>query len=108
MKTTVLVILVTFAIFQNWDRLGRVFHKAEPIKEGDVVLYATSWCGYCKLTRQYLAQNNIPYTEYDIETSGEGRHRYNQLNKTGVPVLDIKGTIVAGYKPDDIRTALEQ
>ena len=25
-----------------------------------VVLYATSWCGYCKATREFFAENGIP------------------------------------------------
>lgn len=34
-----------------------------------VVLYATSWCGYCKATREFFADYGIRYVEHDIEAS---------------------------------------
>ena len=32
-----------------------------------VVMYSTSWCGYCKKARAYFKKNNIAYSDYDIE-----------------------------------------
>lgn len=34
-----------------------------------VVMYSTSWCGYCKKARQHFKRKKIPYREYDIEKS---------------------------------------
>lgn len=62
-----------------------------------VILYATSWCPYCKKTRQFLHKNRIHYVEYDIEKSAEGRRQYQQLGGRGVPVLNIDGKVVHGY-----------
>lgn len=101
-----LAILIVFALYQNWDRMVRVFRPAVAVQQGDVVLYATAWCGYCQKTRTFLADQNIPYVEYDIEKSGEGRHQYNELKGSGVPLLNIKGTVVRGYNPDGIMAAL--
>jgi glutaredoxin len=69
----------------------------QTVKHNDVILYATSWCGYCKKTREFLAENNIQYTEYDVEASEQGRRKFAVLNAKGVPVLDIQGTIIDGY-----------
>lgn len=73
----------------------------EPFK-GEVVLYATSWCGYCKLTRELFKDNNIPYKEYDIENSAKGQQKYNKLNVRGVPIIVIGEEVVQGYDPDTI------
>jgi len=70
--------------------------------KGEVVLYATAWCGYCKKTRDLLEKNGIAYTEYDIEKSAKGKEEYNQLNGNGVPLLVINGTAVRGYDPKTI------
>lgn len=71
-----------------------------------VVLYATSWCGYCAKAREFLAQNNIPYYEYDIEKSPEGREQHKRLGGSGVPVLWVNGETIKGYQPQLILNAL--
>lgn len=71
-----------------------------------VTLYATSWCGYCRKTRELLAELGVAYVEKDVEKSAEGRKEYQAKGKGygGVPLLDIGGTIVRGYEPEEIRT----
>lgn len=34
--------------------------------EQKVVIYSASWCNFCKATRKYLEDNNIPYIDRDI------------------------------------------
>ena len=48
-------------------------------------------------TRKLLADNNISYFEYDIETSKEGLEQYNRLEGRGVPLLRIDNAVVRGY-----------
>ncbi|UTF58968.1 glutaredoxin family protein [Gilvimarinus sp. DA14] len=66
---------------------------------GETILYATSWCGYCKKTRELLREHNIPYTEYDIEKSVKGERDYQALEGRGVPLMVINGEVVRGYDP---------
>jgi len=67
-----------------------------------VVLYATSWCGYCKKTRELLEKNNIEYIEHDIEHSAVGKNEYDKLNGRGVPLMLIAGEVIRGYDPKSI------
>ena len=67
------------------------------IKHEEVILYSTSWCSYCARTSAFLTKNNIKFIEYDIEKSAQGRIQHQALNAKGVPVMDIKGTIIYGY-----------
>lgn len=53
----------------------------------DVILYATKWCGYCAKARKYFKENNIEYTEKDIEESKEARQEYDDFGGTGIPVI---------------------
>jgi mycoredoxin len=105
------LLLVVFALvlIQEWDRISVAFSRPEPITgvaAGEVVMYATSWCGYCRKTREFLSDRGIPYVEHDIERSPEARREYEALNGRGVPLLVIRGTLVQGYSPKAILAAL--
>lgn len=65
-----------------------------------VELYTTSWCGYCAAARAYLAENNIPYQDYDIEADAEAAARYKSYGGRGVPVARIDGQTVSGFAPE--------
>jgi glutaredoxin len=76
-------------------------------KHQNVILYSTSWCKYCKKTRDLFEARHIQYTDYDIEKSNVGRLQYDQFNIQGVPVIDVRGLIVSGYDEDEILEALK-
>ncbi len=70
-------------------------------QRADTVLYTTSWCGYCRKARAYLAGKNIPYREVDIETDS-GLSAYVQAGGTqGVPYLVAKGQTVMGFDAEE-------
>lgn len=103
MKKIILFAAVLFA-FQHWGSVTNDFDT--PSKKAAiyasavnarVVLYATSWCGYCKKTRELLEANNVEYYEYDIEKSAEGRAQHKELGGRGVPLLIVKDVVVKGY-----------
>lgn len=52
-----------------------------------IVLYTTSWCGYCKRARGYLNAANIAYEEVDIERSRVGRMEFEQFGDGGIPLI---------------------
>ncbi len=114
----IIAFIVVFALYQSWGKIESVFSPSltkqqlataqsnSQTNASKVVLYGTSWCGYCKKTREFLAANNISYTEFDIEHSAEGRRRYDAINGSGVPVLEVNNTIIRGYAPEAIWAAL--
>ncbi len=62
-----------------------------------IKMYATSWCGYCKMARSYFAKNNIPYTEYDIEKNRQAKSEYDSFGGKGVPVIFIGQERMNGF-----------
>jgi glutaredoxin len=102
--------LIAIVLIANWNRIDRFFDGEPAVigNHGEVILYATSWCGYCRKTRALFEEQGIAYTEFDIETSDEGRRRYEALNGEGVPVIDIGGTVIHGFDRDEIMAALSQ
>lgn len=108
MKKLILV-LVVLLIVQKWHTIADFFNPPPDyslLHSERVILYATSWCSYCTMTRRFLAQNNIPYFEYDIEKSAEGKEQYDSLGLKGVPVMLIDGELVHGYDPEKISRLL--
>lgn len=107
----------------------RAFKQAEQAKERDakaeraapgggvradvkVVMYRTSWCGYCKKAARYFTSKNVPFTEKDIEKDpAAGREMKEKLARAnlsgnGVPVIDVDGTIIQGFNQPAIERAL--
>ncbi|HXX34836.1 MAG TPA: glutaredoxin domain-containing protein [Thermodesulfobacteriota bacterium] len=90
--------------------------KKEALKEkrpyGDiqVIMYMTSWCPYCTKARNYLHSLNVHLIEYNIER--DNNRKEEMLSKsggsTGVPLIDVEGTIIRGYNPDALKTAIER
>jgi glutaredoxin len=71
-----------------------------------VVLYATSWCGYCKMTRQFFAANGIRYTEQDIEQSSTAYKEHRNLGGNGVPLVVVGDQVIKGWNEQSLRQLL--
>jgi len=99
-------------IYQNWGKIERVFNPSQMVSEqtraqARVVLYATDWCGYCKQTKRFLDSKGIPFKEFDIEKDAEARKAYEALGGRGIPLIDVNGTLIRGFDPDEILAALK-
>ena len=62
-----------------------------------VKVYTTTWCGYCKRAKVYLAQRGIGYDEVDVEASDQGRREFASLGGRGVPVILVGPQRMDGY-----------
>lgn len=82
------------------------YENSEPYQGHEsnrVIMYATSWCGYCKQARNHFNENGIPFTEYDIEKDERARKSYDSIGGKGVPVILVgkkrmNGFSAAGFK----------
>ena len=105
-----LFIVAAGAIFQYWGDIKQFINPPPDFSkdhDGRVILYATSWCGYCAKARELLKANNIDYYEYDIEKSEDGNRQYKALGGRGVPVLLIKGQVIKGYSREKILALIQ-
>ena len=63
----------------------------------DIQLFTAPWCGYCRKAKAYLAEKNIRYQEYDIDTQN-GKQAFAQARTaTGIPLLLWKGKQMQGF-----------
>jgi glutaredoxin len=75
-----------------------------------VVMYMTDWCGYCKKAGEYIRSMGADLVEYNIEKDKSKRDEMRQKvgGGSGVPVIDIEGTIIRGYNQGAIKAALDR
>lgn len=68
-----------------------------------VVLYSTSWCPACRQARAWLKEKKIPFVEKDIEKDKRAaaelmsKAKKAGVSPSGVPVIDVNGTLVLGF-----------
>ena len=71
-----------------------------------VVLFSTTWCGYCAETRKFLDGANIRYTDHDVERDVDAmRYHGKVLRAQGVPVIVMGNQVLLGYDATEMRLA---
>jgi mycoredoxin len=73
-----------------------------------VTLYSAPWCGYCRIAKRFLTENNVSYTEINIDEDEEAARRVEQWNNGNrtIPTLDIDGSIFTNPSPAQLRQVL--
>ncbi|MFH0713128.1 MAG: glutaredoxin domain-containing protein [Candidatus Micrarchaeota archaeon] len=72
-----------------------------------VILYSTPMCPYCHMAADFLKQNNVKYVEYDVSSDhAKAKEMIQKSGQTGVPVIDIDGTVIPGFDVPEIKKAL--
>jgi len=73
----------------------------------NVKIYTTKTCMWCKKTKKYLNEKNVKYETVDVgEDTNAANEMIEKSGQMGVPVIDINGTIIIGFKKDAIDKAL--
>lgn len=59
----------------------------------EITMYGTVWCGDCKRSKRFLAEQRIPYTYVDIENDAEGMAFVERANdgKHIIPTIVLPG-----------------
>lgn len=74
-----------------------------------VIVYSTQTCPYCVMAKRYLSEKGVKYR--DVDVGADQKAAIEMLTKTGqmgVPVLDIKGTVIVGFDRPAIDAALSR
>jgi glutaredoxin 3 len=66
---------------------------------GAVVMYSTSWCGFCERARGLLARKDVAFREVRLDETPEERETMMQRSggRRSVPQIFIGDTHVGGY-----------
>ena len=71
-----------------------------------VKIYSTTWCAYCKAEKTYLDEQNVPYSEVNVEEDQVAAEEMVKLSgQMGVPFTTVThedGTVagVVGFDRD--------
>jgi glutaredoxin-like YruB-family protein len=68
--------------------------------EHEVVVYTTSWCGWCRKTLAFLTKQGVAFENRDIEADEAFRDELiEKTGSTNIPVVEIDGELIRGYDP---------
>jgi glutaredoxin 3 len=88
--------------------------KAEAAKKFPViVLYSVSWCPHCRAAKEYLTENNIPFSNLDVELDSKAMDDLTlKYESKGVPVLVIGSganeVVMKGFTPELFQDSLKK
>jgi len=73
-----------------------------------VIIYSTPTCPHCDKVKEFLKNNDIDFTEYNVQENMEkAKEMIQETGKRTVPVTKINGEIVIGSNLDKIKKLLE-
>lgn len=63
-----------------------------------VSIYTTPTCSFCKAAKDFFAENDIEYENYDVSTDAEKRQEMiDKSGQMGVPVIFIDDEMMVGF-----------
>jgi glutaredoxin 3 len=72
-----------------------------------VIVYSTPSCPFCTMAKDYLKKKAVPYEDYDVSRDGErAEEMIRKSGQMGVPVIEVNGKILVGFRPAEIERAL--
>lgn len=85
---------------------------ASRVKAKEVTIYSTSDCLYCNQAKSWLNENNIAFTDCDVETSQQCEKKYKYYKADGVPFIVVKRQgkeylMRDGFDSDELLAALQ-
>ena len=74
---------------------------SEEKKQKKVIVYSTPTCPYCVMAKNYFKENNVPFEDVDVSADqSKAREMVQKSGQMGVPVIDIDGQVIVGFRPD--------
>ncbi|HEU4385551.1 MAG TPA: glutaredoxin domain-containing protein [Anaeromyxobacteraceae bacterium] len=72
------------------------------------VVYSAAWCGACKKTKAWLAEQGVAVEERDVDRDPRALSELVAIagKNPSIPVTVIGGRAVGGFDPDELRRAL--
>ncbi len=72
-----------------------------------IVIYSTPTCHYCNMTKEFLKENNVEYTDYNVaEDTDKRAEMIEKSGQMGVPVIMIGEEMLIGFNEDKMRELL--
>ena len=73
-----------------------------------VVMYGTTWCGYCAKQRALFAARGVQFDDVDVERSKAGNVAFSALQGNGFPLTYVGYRRFDGYREADLLAAIDE
>lgn len=78
-------------------------------KSHKVKVYSTTWCGFCKMAKEYLKSRKVEFEDVNVEQDQlAGMYIMQKTGQAGVPVIEIGDEVILGFDRERIDGALRQ
>ena len=79
----------------------------ETIMDKIVTIYSTPTCHFCQMSKDFLKEKGIGYTEYDVAHDLEKRQEMIQKSgQMGVPVIFVGDEMIIGFDQERLVSTL--
>jgi glutaredoxin-like YruB-family protein len=76
-------------------------------KDAKVIVYAASWCAYCRAVKEYLKSRSVVFEEIDVEHDPHAAQAIvEKTRQAGIPVIEIGDETILGFDRQRIDLAL--
>ena len=76
--------------------------------EEKLIVYGAEWCAFCHEAMRYMDKLGVKYTYKNVELDiSDAKAAVEKSGQTGIPVIDIDGTIIVGFDKPRIDAALK-
>lgn len=73
----------------------------------EVKIYTTPTCPYCKMTEEFLKENNIKFEDIDVSSNPDAvQEMMEKTGQLGVPAIEIDENIITGFNKDKLKELL--
>lgn len=72
-----------------------------------VTIYSTPTCHFCQMTKDFLKENDIVYTDYNVAADLEKRQEMiAKSGQMGVPVIYVGDELIIGFDKEKLTSSL--
>ena len=73
----------------------------------EVKLYSTPSCPYCRMAKDFLAEEGVDVTAIDVSEDEEAAlEMVDKSGQMGVPVMEVDNVIIVGFDQETYHKAL--
>ena len=72
-----------------------------------IIVYGAEWCAFCHVAMKYFDDKDVKYEYRNVDENRDWLNEsVSKSGQTGIPVLDMNGTIIVGFDRPKIDAAL--
>jgi len=78
------------------------------MSDSKVIVYGAEWCAFCHQAMHYFDGLNVKYEYKNVDMDTDAlKASVQKSGQTGIPVIDMDGTIIVGFDRQKIDATLK-